>query len=308
MARDGRHFEAPIVIAADGVHSVVARRLGINPGWPASSVALDMMEETPREALRDRDPSTLWVAYGYDPSSNGRGAASDGRHLARRPKGMRTSFPKRDHVNVGIGYVLAHYRDAIGTAPYELQRGFVDHLRARAVIEGESVRRQLHAVHHPGRGTASTSRPGPRAAGRRRRRVRQRLHRRRHLLRDGVRRAGGEICDRNTSRLRVHPREALPAGVRSRNRRGTAGFGADPALSVRGPAQNREGDRGCAACACRDTPRRGLRHRTDPLSASCAAGSCCRPQGLAGLMLWERLRAALWPAETAAGSPDGLCP
>src|SRR6186997_15194 len=40
-ARDGRRFEAPIVIAADGVHSVVARRLGINPGWPASSVALD---------------------------------------------------------------------------------------------------------------------------------------------------------------------------------------------------------------------------------------------------------------------------
>src|ERR1041385_7410856 len=41
-ARDGREFEAPVVIAADGVHSVVGRRLGINPGWPASSVALDM--------------------------------------------------------------------------------------------------------------------------------------------------------------------------------------------------------------------------------------------------------------------------
>ena len=35
VARDGRHFKAPIVIAADGVHSVIARRLGINPGWPA---------------------------------------------------------------------------------------------------------------------------------------------------------------------------------------------------------------------------------------------------------------------------------
>jgi flavin-dependent dehydrogenase len=47
MSRDGRRFEAPFVIAADGVHSVIARRLGINPGWPASSIALDMMEETP---------------------------------------------------------------------------------------------------------------------------------------------------------------------------------------------------------------------------------------------------------------------
>src|SRR6202795_125073 len=30
-ARDGRRFEAPVVIAADGVHSLVARRLGLNP-------------------------------------------------------------------------------------------------------------------------------------------------------------------------------------------------------------------------------------------------------------------------------------
>ena len=74
VARDGRHFKAPIVIAADGVHSVVARRLGINAGWPASSIALDMMEETSREALRHRDPSTLWVAYGHDPQG-GRGAS-----------------------------------------------------------------------------------------------------------------------------------------------------------------------------------------------------------------------------------------
>src|SRR5262245_27654 len=30
--RDGRRFDAPIVIAADGVHSVVARRLGVRDG------------------------------------------------------------------------------------------------------------------------------------------------------------------------------------------------------------------------------------------------------------------------------------
>jgi electron transfer flavoprotein-quinone oxidoreductase len=66
VARDGRRFEGAIVVAADGVNSVIARRLGLNPGWPASSVAIDMMEETPRAALSDVDPSTLWVAYGYD--------------------------------------------------------------------------------------------------------------------------------------------------------------------------------------------------------------------------------------------------
>src|SRR5262249_9924055 len=70
-SRDGRTFEAPIVIAADGVHSIVARRLGLNPGWPATKVALDMMEETPREQLRDVDPSTLWVSYAHPPSLPG---------------------------------------------------------------------------------------------------------------------------------------------------------------------------------------------------------------------------------------------
>lgn len=120
-ARDGRSFAAPIVIAADGVHSVVARRLGLNPGWPATSVAIDMMEETPRADLRDVDPSTLWVCYG------------DG-------EGYKYIFPKRDHVNIGIGYVLEYFRRAIDAAPYDLQRAFVAHLRNRGLVVGRSMR------------------------------------------------------------------------------------------------------------------------------------------------------------------------
>jgi len=125
IARDGRRFESDTVIAADGVHSVVARRLALNRGWPAASIALDMMEETPRSELRDVDPSTLWVAYGY------------------RGPGYAYIFPKRDHVNIGIGYVLSHYRAAVDASPYELQRGFIDSLRARGIVVGESVRRNF---------------------------------------------------------------------------------------------------------------------------------------------------------------------
>ena len=134
VARDGRRFEAPVVIAADGVHSVVAKRLGINPKWPAHSIALDMMEETPRTALRDVDPSTLWVAYGFDP----RGGSTCPPRKAH--EGYAYIFPKRDHVNVGIGYVLDHYQASIDTSPYELQRGFVDHLKRAGALEGDSVR------------------------------------------------------------------------------------------------------------------------------------------------------------------------
>jgi flavin-dependent dehydrogenase len=131
--RDGRQFSAPAVIAADGVHSVIARRLGLNPGWTAASVALDMMEETPRSTLRDVDPSTLWVSYAHQPS----------RVVAPpvvAPEGYAYIFPKRDHVNVGIGYILSYYREALEDSPYELQCDFIDDLRRRRIIEGESVR------------------------------------------------------------------------------------------------------------------------------------------------------------------------
>jgi geranylgeranyl reductase family protein len=122
-ARDGRSFDAPFVVAADGVHSVIARRLGLNPGWPRTHVALDMMEESPSESLRSRDPDALWVAYGYGGS-----------------EGYAYVFPKATHVNVGIGYVLDWYQRRDAGAPYDLQRRLVQYLRGREVLDGNSQR------------------------------------------------------------------------------------------------------------------------------------------------------------------------
>jgi flavin-dependent dehydrogenase len=156
-ARDGRTFEAPIVVAADGVHSTVARRLGLNPGWAPTAVALDMMEETPRATLRDLDPSTLWVAYGYEPCTpnleprtlnpepraSTQNPAPRTQHPVPAAEGYAYIFPKRGHVNIGIGYVLQHYRDGQYDAPYDLQRGFISQLRNRAIVEGESERQNF---------------------------------------------------------------------------------------------------------------------------------------------------------------------
>jgi geranylgeranyl reductase family protein len=132
--RDGRSFRSRTVIAADGVNSIVARRLGFYQRWPARSVALDMMEETPRDVLRDVDPSTLWVAYGY-----GNGASRLARDR-RVPEGYAYIFPKRDHVNVGIGYVLSYFRESVDAAPYDLQRAFVGRLVERGILRGTSER------------------------------------------------------------------------------------------------------------------------------------------------------------------------
>jgi geranylgeranyl reductase family protein len=135
-ARDGRRFEGSVVIGADGVHSVIARRLGLNPGWPSTAVALDMMEETPRVSLSDLDSSTLWVAYGFNPDGNGQ------RNRAA-PEGYAYMFPKRDHVNAGVGYVLRYFRDAIVHSPYEVQRALIERLRDKGFVAGESVRQNF---------------------------------------------------------------------------------------------------------------------------------------------------------------------
>jgi geranylgeranyl reductase family protein len=124
--RQGERITAPWVIAADGANSVVARRLGMNAGWKPASVALDMMEETPFESLACADPDLLWVAYGYG-----------------RAHGYAYVFPKREHVNVGVGFLLDHFRDEIDEAPYTVQKRFVGHLRAAGVLAGSSDRRRF---------------------------------------------------------------------------------------------------------------------------------------------------------------------
>jgi flavin-dependent dehydrogenase len=105
--------------------------------------------------LRDIDPSTLWVSYGHQPPSH----RPPGTSAA---EGYAYIFPKRDHVNVGIGYVLSYYREAMEESPYDLQREFVENLRRRQVVEGGSVRDNFTPflipiggpLRTPGRGSA----------------------------------------------------------------------------------------------------------------------------------------------------------
>jgi geranylgeranyl reductase family protein len=125
-SRDGRRLRAPIAVAADGVHSVMAKRLGVNLRWPREAIALDMMEETPVEALRAERPDVLWVAYAH--------GGLDGYAYV---------FPKVGHVNVGIGCLLSHFDAAVDAPPYALQARFVSSLVERGVLSGRSERRHF---------------------------------------------------------------------------------------------------------------------------------------------------------------------
>ena len=142
-ARDGRVFEAPIVVAADGVYSTVARRLGFNPGWPRDHVAIDMMEETPAARLRAVDDGTLWVSF----------APGSGH-------GYGYIFPKRDYVNVGVGYVVSSFRTSIREAPYALHEAFVAGLKARGLLEGDADRSSFTPYQVPVGGPLRTTARG----------------------------------------------------------------------------------------------------------------------------------------------------
>lgn len=125
-ARDGRTLRAPAVVAADGVHSVTSKRLGVHPHWPEARLAIDMMEETPIDTLSATHPDVLWVAYAYNGLD-----------------GYSYIFPKTRHVNVGIGCLLPHFKRDVDEAPYDLQRKFVGTLIARGELEGRSDRAQF---------------------------------------------------------------------------------------------------------------------------------------------------------------------
>jgi geranylgeranyl reductase family protein len=117
QARDGRILRAPLVIGADGVHSVIAKRSGLNLRWDRSKIALDMMEET--DALQASRPDVLWIAYGY-----------------RGFDGYAYIFPKSRKVNVGLGCLLSYFDQRVGERPEQLQQALVEQLLERRLLHG----------------------------------------------------------------------------------------------------------------------------------------------------------------------------
>jgi flavin-dependent dehydrogenase len=107
------------VVAADGVHSVIGKRLGLNRRWPRTHLAIDMMEETPTATLCADRPDVLWAACAYDGL-----------------EGYAYIFPKAHHVNVGIGCLLSHFDAEVHARPEGLQAAFVSSLLRRGILRG----------------------------------------------------------------------------------------------------------------------------------------------------------------------------
>ena len=170
---------------------------------------------------------------GYD-SAGSCNAAGQRRSSERRPpahEGYAYVFPKRDHVNVGIGYVLSHYRErdrcsAVQSAA-RLRRSAA---RPRASWRASRCARNFTPfiipvggpLREPGRGRVLLAGDaggfvnGFTAEG--------------HLLRDGLRRPRGAGRAARPRRDAGSAGRPLPARLRRRNRQRAARLGADSAI------------------------------------------------------------------------------
>ena len=193
--RDGREWRAPIVIAADGVNSVIARRLGMNPGWPAGKLALDMMEETPVAALACRGARHAVGVLRL-------------RWRARLRLYLPEARPRQRRHRLRAAVLQGARRpDAVRSAADVRRRSAC----ARA-DEWRIAAAPLHALPDPDRRTAAQDGGRTRAARRGCRWVRQRVLGRGNLLRDGDRGARGRApsSTRGTMASSILPRRVAP--------------------------------------------------------------------------------------------------
>jgi len=137
---DGSAFLGKLLIGADGVNSVVAREVGLHNGWPASSLAIDTMEETELSELSVPDVDTMYVAYGY-----------------KKYLGYGYVFPKTKHVDLGIGFFLSYYQERLDEHLYEYHHRMVEDLGAQGFVSGHSVRKNFKAFRIPLGGPLSPS-------------------------------------------------------------------------------------------------------------------------------------------------------
>ena len=118
---DGRSFHSRVVIGADSANSVVARLSGLRSGEVHGQYAVDMMEETPYAQLDTplRDRVTLLLSL---PSSYGYGYL----------------FPKETHLNLGFGSGPDYFVENVRGRAKEHHLAFVEQMKARGFVHGES--------------------------------------------------------------------------------------------------------------------------------------------------------------------------
>ncbi len=119
----GELFTAPMVIGADSANSVIARHTGLRSEAAHKEYAVDMMEETTYDRLQVADHEAIYLfltltqtfGYGY-------------------------IFPKTEHLNLGFGCKLDWYLEALRGKGKEHHAEWVDVLKSKGDVTGETNR------------------------------------------------------------------------------------------------------------------------------------------------------------------------
>jgi geranylgeranyl reductase family protein len=132
VGTDLHEYRARMVIGCDGANSIVARASGLRTGNVQGDYAIDMMEETPRQELSTAERDRMYIYY-----------------RIRSHYGYGYVFPKTSHVNVGVGFKLDYYLSNLRGEHYAHHQAFVDDLKSKQLLTGESNRANFRAFPLP---------------------------------------------------------------------------------------------------------------------------------------------------------------
>jgi geranylgeranyl reductase family protein len=129
---DADEYRARMIIGSDGANSIIARASGLRTGSVQSDYAIDMMEETPRQELSTAEGDRMYIYY-----------------RIRSHYGYGYVFPKTSHLNVGVGFKLDYYLSNLRGEHYAHHQAFVDDLKSKRLLTGQSNRANFRAFPLP---------------------------------------------------------------------------------------------------------------------------------------------------------------
>jgi geranylgeranyl reductase family protein len=132
VSTESCEYRARMIIGCDGANSVVARASRLRTGKVQNDYAIDMMEETPQQELSAAERDRMYIYY-----------------RIRSHYGYGYVFPKTDHLNVGVGFKLDYYLANLRGEHYSHHRSFVEDLKSKQVLEGQSNRSNFRAFPLP---------------------------------------------------------------------------------------------------------------------------------------------------------------
>ena len=132
VTTDTDEYRARMIIGSDGANSIIARASGLRTGSVQSDYAIDMMEETPRQELSTAERDRMYIYY-----------------RIRSHYGYGYVFPKTSHLNVGVGFKLDYYLSNLRGEHYAHHQAFVDDLKSKQLLTGQSNRANFRAFPLP---------------------------------------------------------------------------------------------------------------------------------------------------------------